>query len=417
MKIAMIGFGAAGIGFLMKMIQSDHEIHIFEKAPDIYSTSVSGIRADGKIFVSQEMGGDLTIDLSLQERVVQYYLSHTGCSESEIERGDSFANQTLFKEFYKEGFQPVSSKFWHIGTDELKTVLHNIFNEFCEIPHFHFHFNAEITDVDQNGKFIVKTENEQFEFDKVIVGVGRSGHRLVQKIIRKNPKLIMDNMQVDLGVRFELPNHIVEELNREMYEFKVRLKSQTGYSVRTFCNNPSGYVVTEKYEDFVTVNGHAKRYEKSQNTNFAILVTHRFTEPFNDPVSYGSYIAKLTNILAGNDRVILQTFGNFKESKRTKRLYRVQPTLDDKQFILGDLNLAFPRKTTVSILNFIETLDKVIPGVANPDNLLYGTEVKFYSNKLNNTLIPGLYFIGDCSGWTRSITYATAHGIMLASEI
>ncbi len=416
MKIAIVGFGAAGIGFLLDMIKSKHEIHIFEKAKDIYSTSVSGIRADGKIFVSQEMGGDLTIDLALQERVVQYYLSHTGCSENEIEKGDSFANQTIFKNFYKEGFQPVSSKFWHIGTDELKTVLHNIFHELSQITHFHFHFNSEITDIEQNNKFTILTDSEKYDFDQVIVGVGRSGHRLVQKIINKNPKLIMDNMQVDLGVRFELPNHIVEDLNTEMYEFKVRLKSQTGYSVRTFCNNPSGYVVTERYEDFVTVNGHAKRYEKSTNTNFAILVTHRFTEPFNDPVSYGSYIAKLTNILAGNDRVILQTFGNFKDSKRTKRLYRVQPTLDDQQFILGDLNLAFPRKTTVSILNFIETLDKVIPGVANPDNLLYGTEVKFYSNKLNNSLIPGLHFIGDCSGWTRSITYATAHGIMLANE-
>jgi hypothetical protein len=417
MKIALIGFGASGIGFLMKMKYTEHEIHIFERAKDIFSTSVSGIRADGKIFVSKEMGGDLDIDMAIQEKVVQYYLKNTSCSDDEIEKGDSFANKTLFNEFYKCGFQPVSSKFWHIGTDELKTVLKNVFEEFSQAPNLHFHFNSEISDISLGDTFEINTNGETHLFDKVVIGVGRSGHRLVQTIIKKSPKLIMDNMQVDLGIRYELPNHIVEDLNREMYEFKLKLKTRTGYMARTFCNNPSGYVVTEEYEDFKTVNGHAKRFEKSHNTNFAILVTHQFTEPFNDPVSYGSYIAKLTNILAGKDRVILQTFGNFRDSKRTKKLYRVHPTLDQNDYILGDLNLAFPRKTTESILDFIETLDKVIPGVANPDNLMYGTEVKFYSNKLNNNFIPGLTFIGDCSGWTRSITYATAHGLMLADEI
>ncbi|MDD4155478.1 MAG: NAD(P)/FAD-dependent oxidoreductase [Candidatus Cloacimonetes bacterium] len=417
MKIALIGFGASGIGFLLKMKHSDHEIHIFEKAKDIFSTSVSGIRADGKIFISKEMGGDLDIDLEIQEKVVQYYLSKTSCPDNEIEKGDSFANKSLFNEFYKYGFQPVSSKFWHIGTDELKTVLKNIFDEFSTIPNYHFHFNSEVTDIDINDKFHVNTKEQSYKFDKVIIGVGRSGHKLIQKIIKKEPNIIMDNMQVDLGIRFELPNHIVETLNQEMYEFKLKLKTRTGYMARTFCNNPSGFVVTEEYEDFKTVNGHAKRFEKSDNTNFAILVTHQFTEPFNDPVSYGSYIAKLTNILAGKNKVILQTVGNFKESKRTKKLYRVNPTLNNNDYILGDLNLAFPRKTTESILDFIDTLDKVIPGIANPDNLMYGTEVKFYSNKLNNNIIPGLSTIGDCSGWTRSITYATAHGIILAEEI
>ena len=417
MKIALIGFGASGIGFLMKMKESDHEIHIYEKAKDIFSTSVSGIRADGKIFVSREMGGDLDIDLEIQEKVVDYYLKNTSCSDDEIEKGDSFANKTLFKEFYRYGFQPVSSKFWHIGTDELKTVLKNVFEEFSKVKNFHFHFNSEIIDIVSGDKFKILSRDGEYEFDKVIVGVGRSGHKLVQTVMKKHPDLILDNMQVDLGVRFELPNHIVEELNREMYEFKLKLKTRTGYMARTFCNNPSGFVVTEEYEDFKTVNGHAKRFEKSHNTNFAILVTHQFTEPFNDPIAYGSYISKLTNILAGKDRVILQTFGNFKESKRTKKLYRVHPTLDKEQYILGDLNLAFPRKTTESILDFIETLDRVIPGVANPDNLMYGTEVKFYSNKLSNEVIPNLHFIGDCSGWTRSITYATAHGIILADQI
>ncbi len=222
---------------------------------------------------------------------------------------------------------------------------------------------------------------------------------------------------MDLGVRYELPNHIVEELNRQMYEFKVRLKTRTGYIARTFCNNPAGEVTLEEYEDFVTVNGHAKSYKQTENTNFAILVTHTFTEPFNDPVGYGMYIAKLANILAGGRKVILQCFEDFKDSKRTKKIGRVHPTLEPKNFILGDLNLVLPRKTTESIIDFIERLDKVVPGVAAPDNLMYGVEVKFYGNKINNEFSNKLKIIGDCSGWTRSITYAAGHGYLVAQNI
>ncbi len=240
--------------------------------------------------------------------------------------------------------------------------------------------------------------------------MGRSGHKMVKKVIDKYPEIVLDSTKVDLGVRFELPDHIVEDLNREMYEFKIKYKSKTGYMVRTFCNNPSGYVVTENYDDFSTVNGHSKMREKSKNTNFAILVTVQLTEPFNDPIGFGSYVAKLTNILAGQDKVILQTYGNFKQSKRTKHLYRVQPTLEADKYILGDINLAFPRRIAESIIDFIENLNEVVPGVANDDNLLHAPEIKFYSNKLSNDEFSNLKFVGDCSGHTRSIIYATAHG-------
>ncbi|MCK4637853.1 MAG: hypothetical protein KAT33_00375, partial [Bacteroidales bacterium] len=225
-----------------------------------------------------------------------------------------------------------------------------------------------------------------------------------------------DSTKVDLGIRFELPDHIVEELNKEMYEFKVKYKSKTGYMVRTFCNNPSGYVVTENYGDFTTVNGHSKIKDKSRNTNFAVLTTVQLTEPFNDPIGYGSNIAKLTNLLGG-DKVILQTYSHFKDSKRTKNLYRVQPTLDESNFILGDINLAYPRRIIESVIDFIENLNEVIPGISNPDNLVYAPEIKFYSNTLNNNKFKNLKFIGDCSGYTRSIIYATAHGYLMAEEL
>lgn len=417
MRIAVIGFGAAAIGFLYRMKGTQHDIHVYEKAKDIYSTSVSGIRADGKLFVSREMGGDIDIDIQLQEEVVQYYISHTNCNRNEIEIGSAFSNPVSYQKFYEKGFQPIAAQYWHIGTDELKNVLHNIYDDYQSRPNVHFHYECEIQDIEIEGERArIKGIDINEIYDKIIVCVGRSGFRLVKNIIKHDKKLILDNTKVDLGIRYEVPNHIVEEINREMYEFKVRMRSSAGYSVRTFCNNPSGYVVREDYDDFVTVNGHAKKDEKSDRTNFAILVTHSFTEPFNNPIGYGSYIAKLSNILAGGDKVILQTFGDFQNSKRTKQLNRVLPTLSANDYILGDLNLVFPRKTTISILEFINKLNEVIPGISYFDNLVYGTEVKFYSNKLSNDLYPQLAFAGDCSGWTRSITYASAHGIMIADR-
>lgn len=413
MKIAVIGFGAAAIGFIEKAKESNHEIHVFEKSKDIYSSSISGIRADGKLFVSSEMGGDIDIDLQLQKKLVDYYISFT--DSKTVETGSSFKDHEYYKQFYAKGFLPITSDFYHIGTDQLKEVLHNIYEHFKKNKNVHFHFNSKIEDVEIKNSHIVLNKTEKF--DKALIAVGRSGHQLVKDTINKYPEIIVDNTKLDLGIRYELPNHIVEELNKEMYEFKIKYKSKTGYMVRTFCNNPSGFVVTENYGEFCTVNGHAKMKEKSKNTNFAILATIQLTHPFNDPIGYGSYIAKLSNLLAGEDKVILQTYENFKLSKRTKRLYRVIPTIDELNYILGDINLAFPRRIIESIIDFVENLNEIVPGVANPDNLVYAPEIKFYSNKLDNSKFDNLKFAGDCSGDTRSIIYATVHGYLMAEKM
>ncbi len=413
MRIAIIGFGAAAIGFIEKIKDSDNEIHVFEKSKDIYSSSISGIRADGKLFVSKEMGGDIEVDISLQEKLVEYYISKT--EDRKFETGSSFTNKEYYKRFYAKGFQPILSEFFHLGTDQLKQILYKIYEDFKSYKNIHFHFNENIKDLEVlPGKVLLNNVNA---FDKVVVAVGRSGHKLIKTIINKFPEVVTDNTKVDMGIRFELPNHIVEELNKEMYEFKVKYKSKTGYMVRTFCNNPSGFVVTENYGDFATVNGHSKLKEKSKNTNFAILTTVKLTHPFNDPIGYGSHIAKLFNLLAGKNKVILQTYKNFKSSKRTKHLYRVEPTLERDRYILGDINLAFPRRIAESIIDFIENLDVVIPGIANGDNLIYAPEIKFYSNKLSNDKFDDLKFVGDCSGGTRSIIYATAHGWLMAEKL
>ncbi|MEA1973481.1 MAG: NAD(P)/FAD-dependent oxidoreductase, partial [Candidatus Cloacimonadota bacterium] len=246
MKLAMIGFGAAAIGLLEKIKHSDIEIHVFEKSKDIYSSSISGIRADGKLFVSKGMGGDIDIDIDIQKKLVDFYINQI--DNRTVETGKSFYNPKFYEKFYSKGFDPVLSDFYHIGTDQLKGVLYNIYEDFNNHKNIHFHFNKKITNIDvsEDEKIIV---NEEI-FDKVIVGVGRSGHKLVDKISKEHKGLILDNSKMDLGIRYEIPNHVVAELNKEMYEFKVRYKSVTGYTVRTFCNNPSGYVVRENYGDF-----------------------------------------------------------------------------------------------------------------------------------------------------------------------
>jgi len=411
MKLALIGFGAAAIGFLEKVKEAGHEIHIFEKSKDIYSSSISGIRADGKLFVSKEMGGNLDVDLDLQKELVDFWISKTEFQQIEI--GKSFSSLEYYKKFYEKGFLPIISDFYHLGTDQLKEVLYNIYSDYNNNKNIHFHFNEKISEIEIKESSV--RINDSLDFDTAFVAVGRSGYPLIKSLIKRYPKIVTDSSRVDIGVRFELPNHIVEELNKEMYEFKVKYRSKTGYTVRTFCNNPSGYVVTENYGDFTTVNGHAKIKEKSRNTNFAILTTVKLTQPFNDPIGYGSNIAKLSNLLAGK-KVILQTYSHFVDSKRTKNLYRVAPTLDENSYILGDINLAYPRRIIESIIDFTEQLNEVIPGINNPDNLVYAPEIKFYTNTLNNDLFPNLKFIGDCSGYTRSIIYATAHGHIVGEK-
>jgi len=425
-KIAIIGFGAASIGYINELKDKNIDLHIFERSKDIISSSLSGIRSDGKLFISKEMGGKLDLALDIQSDIVKYYLDKSEVPKDKIEHGFSFKskNDTYYKDFYVNGFEPVSSEFFHIGTDYLKNLMNNIFEDFNKRKNISFHFNSKVINVEQiNEKIRLELigENKQEKiklFDKAIIAVGRSGHKLVQNIKNKYPQILLSSNSVDLGVRFELPNHIVDKLNKEMYEFKVKMETKTGYHVRTFCNNPSGYVTLERYNEneFVTVNGHSKVKTKTENTNFAVLVTHKFTEPFNDPIGYGTHIAKLSNILSGGKKVTLQKYSDFKNEKRTKKLGRVKPSLAKSNYILGDLNLVFPSKTKESIIHFLEKLNDVVPGITASDNLLYGVEVKFYSNMLDNNYFDNIKFIGDCSGWSRSITYATGHGIIEARK-
>jgi uncharacterized FAD-dependent dehydrogenase len=233
-------------------------------------------------------------------------------------------------------------------------------------------------------------------------------------------KIDYSNLTVDFGVRIEYPSFITAELDKKFYEFKLFYKTAYNKILRTFCNNPQGFIVTEKYNNgMTTVNGHSMKDKKSNNTNFAILCSHKFTEPFSTPNNYLEKVVEMANMLSGKDKVILQTFKDFKENKRTKKLWRLKPTLDESKFILGDLNLVFPRKSAESIIEFIEKLGKAVPGIANDDTLIYGVEAKFYNKifDLQELKKFDVYLIGDCSGETRSIMYATCHGKLVIKNL
>lgn len=228
---------------------------------------------------------------------------------------------------------------------------------------------------------------------------------------------------IDIGVRVETRNEIMEELNESMYESKLIYYSQTfDDKVRTFCANPGGEVSTEYYDNnLAVVNGHSYKSNdlKSQNTNFALLVTKHFTKPFNSPIEYGTHIAQLGNMLSGN-KVLVQRYGDFKRGRRTteERLHRnnIVPTLKDA--LPGDLSLVLPFRILKSIDEMIEALDNVVPGIASDETLLYGVEVKFYSNRVVvdkdfQSNLKGLYVGGDGAGITRGLMQASVNGVVL----
>ena len=236
----------------------------------------------------------------------------------------------------------------------------------------------------------------------------------------------MHNNQVDIGVRVETSDVIMEDINKNLYEGKFIFNTSVGTKVRTFCSNPSGHVVIENDHNVVLANGHSYFDKKlgSKNTNFALLVSHKFKEPFNEPNTFASSIAKLANRLSCGS-VIVQKYGDIKRGRRSteKRIKEgfVKPTL--KEAVPGDLTLCLPYKTMQSLIEMIEALDKVTPGIANDDTLFYGVEAKFYSAypDVNNDLmlkdIKNLYVGGDGAGITRGLAQASASGVLIARNI
>lgn len=266
--------------------------------------------------------------------------------------------------------------------------------------------------------------DKELKCEKVILAVGRKGANWLVKMCDKH-NIKTEAGTVDIGVRYELPDKVMENINKYMYEGKfISNPEPFRDKVRTFCQNPSGFVSTEVYDENITlVNGHSYKERKSNNTNLAILVSHKFQFPFNKPIEYGRNVAKNLNSL-GNGNIVVQRLGDITRGKRTweeeLKKNSVVPTL--KTAVAGDITFALGYRTMTDILEFIRRLDKVVEGFGHPDNLIYGPEIKFYSNKIkiNNkfeTSVKGLYSIGDGGGLTRGLMMASCAGVQTARNL
>ncbi len=310
----------------------------------------------------------------------------------------------------------------HLGTDINYIVLENLYKYLEDKVDFYFDTPVQTIEASDNG-YVVSAKDSIYNCEKCIVSVGRSGSKWMEKVCKELDIPTKSN-RVDIGVRVELPANVFAHLTDELYESKIVYRTkQYQDKVRTFCMNPKGAVVNENTNGIITVNGHS--YEdpamQTDNTNFALLVAKHFTEPFEDSNGYGESIAKLSNMLGGG--VIVQRFGDL------IRGHRSTPTRIEEAFITptlqatpGDLSLVLPKRILDSIIEMIYALDKIAPGTANDDTLLYGVEVKFYNmevevNEKLESRYNGLYIIGDGSGITHSLSHASASGVHVARDI
>ena len=379
----------------------------------------AGAFSDGKYNITNQFGGTLyehigkTQAIELMQYVDKINLRHGG----EGTKLYSTANSNIKRMCLENGLHLLDAQVRHLGTDINYVVLENIYNELKDRVDFHFAVTG-LKKID--GGYEAETEKGSFTCRKCVVSVGRSGSKWMEKVCASLGIPTLSN-RVDIGVRVELPAEIFAHLTDELYESKIIYRTQKFEDmVRTFCMNPHGVVVNENTNGIVTVNGHS--YEDpskhTENTNFALLVSKHFSVPFKDSNGYGESIARLSNMLGGG--VIVQRFGDLVRGRRSTeariRESFVTPTLAATP---GDLSLVIPKRILDGIIEMIYALDKIAPGTANDDTLLYGVEVKFYNMEVEiddrlQTCSPGLYVIGDCSGVTHSLSHASASGVHAA---
>ena len=384
----------------------------------------AGAFSDGKYNITNDFGGTLyeyigkKKALELMEYVDSINVAYGGAGTKLY----STAGTAIKKQCIQNDLHLLDASVRHLGTDINYIVLENLYNELKEQVDFFFDTPVEAVSI-VDGGYAVHCKDAVYTCEKCIISAGRSGSKWMEKVCRELDIPTKSN-RVDIGVRVELPAAVFSHLTDELYESKIVYRTkQYGDKVRTFCMNPKGAVVNENTNGIITVNGHS--YEdpakQTDNTNFALLVAKHFSEPFKDSNGYGESIARLSNMLGGG--VIVQRFGDLIRGKRStpSRIAEsfVTPTLNATP---GDLSLVLPKRILDGIIEMIYALDKVAPGTANDDTLLYGVEVKFYNMEVEvdehlQCRYDGLYIIGDGSGITHSLSHASASGIHVAREI
>lgn len=384
----------------------------------------AGAFSDGKYNITNDFGGTLyeyigkTQALDLMRYVDDINMAYGG----EGTKLYSTAGTKFKKECMQNDLHLLDASVRHLGTDINYVVLENLYEYLKDKVTFFFDTPVEaVAFID--GGYEVKCKENSYSCKKCIISVGRSGSKWMETVC-KDLQIPTKSNRVDIGVRVELSAEIFSHLTDELYESKIVYRTpKYEDKVRTFCMNPRGAVVNENTNGIITVNGHS--YEdpakQTNNTNFALLVAKHFSEPFKDSNGYGESIARLSNMLGGG--VIVQRFGDLIRGQRStpKRIQEsfVVPTLNATP---GDLSLVLPKRILDAIIEMIYALDKIAPGTANDDTLLYGVEVKFYNMEVEvdehlQTKFDGLYVIGDGSGITHSLSHASASGVYVAREI
>ncbi len=444
--VILIGAGAAGIFAAYEFVKEGKELDVLmlEKGypldkrkcpktenPDLpcrcKSCSImegfygAGGFSDGKYNITNNFGGDLYRYVGEQEAIdLMWYVDEInlkmGGEEAKLY---STGNSDLKAEALKHDLHLLDAQVRHLGTDRNFVIAGNMYDFIKD--KMDIRFESEVYTINKvDDHFVVTTKDQTFEGEKVILATGRTGSNWINKVCQ-HFGIKTENNRVDIGVRVELPALVFRDITDEVYESKIVYRTDRYNDlVRTFCMNPYGEVVTESYGDIVTVNGHSYSdpSKHTTNTNFALLVTNTFTEPFKNSNEYGEHIARLSNMLGGG--VIMQRFGDLVKGRRSseRRMKKcfTTPTLKATP---GDLSLVLPKRQLDNIVEMIYALDKIAPGTANEDTLLYGVEVKFYNSKVEvnrnlETSIDGLYILGDCSGVTHSLSQAAASGIYVA---
>ncbi|MBR2346503.1 MAG: FAD-binding protein [Clostridia bacterium] len=457
--VLIIGAGPAGIFTALEMLKlgSDKKILIVEKGRAIENRSCpksktkacvsckpychittgfsgAGAFSDGKLSLSYEVGGDLPSLIG--ENVAQDLIDYTDGIYLEFgadSRVEGVGNEEEVKEIRKRaikaGLKLVDCPIRHLGTEKAQDIYYAI-EQYLLSHGVEIRFGCEcrniiLEDGICKGGILAEKGNEYECFsDHTVVATGRRGADWLEALCEEHGISHLPGT-VDIGVRVEIRNEIMENVNNVLYESKL-----IGYpqpfknKVRTFCQNPGGFVSQENYDnDLAVVNGHSYKDLKSPNTNLAILCSHNFSVPFNQPIAYAKKVGELTNML-GSGHIMVQRFGDILDGKRTweEELSRsnVRPTLPDA--VAGDITAAMPYRAMTNIINFIKAVDLVVPGFASNETLLYSPELKFYSNRVKmdkelNTNIAGLHCLGDSSGWTRGLMMASVMGVLMGRKL
>ncbi|MFY4776852.1 NAD(P)/FAD-dependent oxidoreductase [Metabacillus sp. RGM 3146] len=393
----------------------------------------AGAYSDGKFNITSEFGGWMTDYLpdstviDLIKYVDEINLSH-GATDTITDPLTEHVKD-IEKRGYAAGLKLLRAQVRHLGTEQNLEIMKSIY-EYLNTK-IEMRFKTEVSDLITakeegiyHSKGVILSDGEEIHAEKVVIVPGRDGSTWLGSILKKR-RLKMINNQVDIGVRVETSDIVMEEINKHLYEGKFVFNTSVGTRVRTFCSNPSGHVVVENHSGTMLANGHAYKDPKlgSNNTNFALLVSHKFSEPFDKPNEYAHEVSKLANSLSSGG-LIVQKYGDILKGRRSteNRIKEgfIEPTL--KEAVPGDLGLVLPYNTMKSLIEMTEALNQVTPGLASEHTLFYGVEAKFYSArpKLNDkfeTEIRGLYVGGDGAGITRGLAQAGACGVWIARDI